>query len=187
MLLMTSRALVLGGTGMLAGVASWLVGRGWHVVLPSRRYSPIPADVDDYDIEPGRALWVEARWERPMQLARAAEKALGGEADLLVSWIHAGYRLPVLEAVSELLADKAPIVEVRGDVTADPARPAPEPSLSGHPTQVVTLGYLREGGFTRWLTHREIVAGVLDAVQRALDERTSAEHHVGELRPWPPP
>lgn len=188
MYLMPSRAIVLGGTGMLAGVASWLVGSGWHVVLPSRRYSPIPADADaEGDIAPGRALWVEARWERPQQLARAAEKALGGEADLLVSWIHAGYRMSVLEAVAGLLADKAPIVEVRGDVTADPTRPAPEPTLSGHPTQVVTLGYVREGTTTRWLTHREIVDGVLAAVQRALDERTSAEHQVGDLRPWPPP
>ena len=31
------RALVLGGTGMLAGCAETLVADGWHVVLPSRR------------------------------------------------------------------------------------------------------------------------------------------------------
>lgn len=176
------RALVLGGTGMLAGVASSLVREGWLVVLPSRRYSPLAAD------EPasGRALWVEARWERPQRLARDAAKALGGPVDLLVSWVHGGYRLPVLEAVAPLLAPGAPVVEVHGESAGDPLGKLPDATLAGHPTQQVVLGYVREGNRTRWLTHAEIVDGVLVAVQRALDDAPVTEHHVGELRPWPP-
>src|SRR5690606_40487810 len=98
---MPRRAVVLGGTGMLAGVASRLVDDGWLVVLPSRRYSPLP----DY-AEPGsgRALWVQARWERPERLARDTANALGGKADLLVAWVHNEYRRSVLFAVEPLLA-----------------------------------------------------------------------------------
>lgn len=168
---------------MLAGVAGWLVHDGWLVVLPSRRYSPLP---DDRPAAGGRALWVEARWERPARLARDAAKALGGPADLLVSWLHGGYRLPVLEAVAPLLSPGAPVVEVLGESAGDPLGALPGATLAGHPTQQVVLGYVREGNRTRWLTHAEVVDGVLVAVQRALDHAPVAEHHVGELRPWPP-
>lgn len=170
---------------MLAGVAGWLVREGWLVVLPSRRYSPLPADeLDSSGNPPGRALWVEARWERPRRLARDAERALGGKADLLVSWVHDGYRVPVMEAVAPLLADDASIVEVRGQALSDPA--PPEPMSAGHPVQRVVLGYVMDRGTARWLSHTEIVDGVLTAVRRALEHRPMAQHQVGEVRPWPP-
>lgn len=187
------RALVLGGTGMLAGVTSWLVGEGWHVVVPSRRYSPIavdklePADESPGPIRPGRALWVEARWERPQRLARDAARALGGKAELLVAWVHGGYRIPVLEAVSDLLTERAPIVEVHGDAVSDPLRTLPEPALPGHPTQRVVLGYVRDHGTLRWPSHSEIVAESLAAVHRALEDRPFSQHQVGDLRPAPAP
>ncbi|MGH3951168.1 MAG: hypothetical protein ACRDSE_18970 [Pseudonocardiaceae bacterium] len=183
------RALILGGTGMLAGVTSWLVGDGWHVVVPSRRYSPIACDelessgLSSPSRRPGRALWVQARWERPQHLARDADKALGGKADLLVAWIHGGYRVPVLEAVAELLTDEAPIVEVHGEAVSDRLRALPEAAIPGHPTQSVVLGYVRDHGTTRWLSHREVVSGVLTAVRRALDDRPLTENQVGDLRP----
>ncbi len=131
-------------------------------------------------------MWVEARWERPQLLARDAAKALGGQADLLVAWVHGGYRVPVLEAVAGLLSETAPIVEVHGDVVSDPLRALPEPAMPGHPTQRVVLGYVRDHGAMRWLSHREIVRGVLVAVRRALDDRPLTEYQVGEL-PAPAP
>lgn len=167
------RALILGGTGMLSGVTRWLAGQGCHVVVPSRRYCPIPVDDD----APGRVRWIEARWERPDRLAQDAGRALGDKADLLVSWVHSAYRVPVLNAVAGLLAEDAPVVEVHGG-SVSPGEP--EPALTGHPTQRVVLGYVREGVSTRWLTHAEIVDGVLVAVRRALADRPRTEHHVGE-------
>lgn len=178
---MTRRALVLGGTGMLAGVATWLVRDGWLVVLPSRRYGPLP----DPGPEPrGRARWVQARWERPQRLADDSEKALGGPADLLVAWVHGGFRSAVLHAVEPLLAEDAPVVEVHGASAGDPPGRGMAPTLSGHATQQVALGYVREGTRTRWLTHAETVDGVLAAVRRALEGAPVAEHYVGEARAW---
>lgn len=172
---------------MLSGVSGWLAGQGWHVVVPSRRYCPIPTDdaadaAEDTRASRGRVRWVEARWERPERLAQDAGRALGGPADLLVSWVHSAYRVPVHDAVAGLLADDAPVVEVRGGSWPSGE---PEPTLSGHPMQRVVLGYVREGASTRWLTHTEIVDGVLVAVRRALADRPFTEHHVGETSPRP--
>ncbi|WP_291415880.1 hypothetical protein [Actinophytocola sp.] len=178
------RALVLGGTGMLAGCAEALVADGWHVVLPSRRYAPIPA-VDHNGTGNGhrKALWVQASWSEPKALAAGAARALGGPADLLVAWVHGTERVSVLRAVAPLLAAGAPVVEVHGSASANPVGGCPEPVLAGHPTQQIVLGFLRHAGRTRWLTHQEISTGVLDGVRRALAGKPPAVHQVGEFRP----
>lgn len=151
----TRRGLILGGTGMLAGVSAALVADGWHVVLPSRRYVPLSVDGG------GRARWVRADWSRPNDLACQASRVLGGWADLLVAWVAPEARVPVFRAVGPLLAPGAPVVEVRTDH-------AVEPVLADHPTQQVVLGEVSYAGRTRWLTDDEITSGVLEAVERGL-------------------
>lgn len=173
----TRRALVLGGTGMLSGVATALLDDGWHVVLPSRRRPATPTTSGH------AASWVKADWTDPSVLAATASEALGGPADLLVAWVHRGVRVSVLRSVSPLLADGAPVVEVHGSASANPLGGCPDPVLPGHPTQQVVLGYVRHAGRTRWLTHEEVSSGVLDAVHRALDGRPPHVHQVGEFRP----
>lgn len=173
------RALVLGGTGMLAGVASALLDDGWHVVLPSRRRPGNPLTNGN-----GRgAVWVKADWTLPQALADTAGKALGGPADLLVAWVHREVRTGVLKAVLPLLKEDAPVVEVHGSASANPVGGCPDPILDNHPTQQVVLGYVRHAGRTRWLTHDEISDGVVAAVRRALAGRPPHVHQVGEFRP----
>lgn len=173
------RALVLGGTGMLSGVAAALLDDGWHVVLPSRRRPASPAT----NGSGRRARWVKADWTSPAALVDVSRDALGEPADLLVAWVHREVRASVLRSVSPLLAPGAPVVEVHGSASANPVGGCPDPILDGHPTQQVVLGYVRHAGRTRWLTHQEISAGVLDAVRRALAGKPSHVHQVGEFRP----
>ena len=193
------RALVLAGKGMLAGVAEELVRHGWHVVLPCRRYHPLALpdpnpgraalralrprghrpDGGDHR-EPGRAIWVESRWDRPRELAAKAEPALGGPADLLVAWVHEQYRRAVLGAVETLLAPSAPVVEVR-PAAGLPAEP--EPVLAAHPTQLVLVGSVSEHGGNRPLPHAELTSGVLEGMRRAVEGHAPSLHQVGQSRP----
>lgn len=174
------RALILGGTGMLAGCATALLADGWHVVLPSRRRPPAPAT----NGQAGRAAhWIKADWSEPNALATGTAQALDGPADLLVAWVHREVRAAVLRAVAPLLAPGAPVVEVHGSASANPVGGCPDPVLADHPTQQVVLGYVRHAGRTRWLTHQETSDGVLEAVRRALADKPPAVHQVGEFRP----
>jgi NAD(P)-dependent dehydrogenase (short-subunit alcohol dehydrogenase family) len=180
------RALILAGSGMLADVENYLVRRGWHVVLPCRRYAPVDADdledtVVGDGMEPlGKALWVHADWTRPRQLAVDAEKALQGDADLLVMWVHDQFKDAVVDTVAPLLDADAPVVEVHGNPDAEMIRCLPEASFAGHTTQQVVLGHVGEQGHTRWPTHAETVDGVLVAVDRAISGKPPTVHQVGE-------
>ncbi|WP_020673829.1 hypothetical protein [Amycolatopsis nigrescens] len=200
------RALILSGTGMLSAVAEALTQQGWHVVLPSRRYCPIPdeqprpgaaavasmrppgyrpAEQAESVVRTGRALWVEADWSAPEQLAERAGRALGGPADLLVAWVHRSHRRGVLRAVRPLLAERAPVVEVWNDDRLHSLDELPEPVLPEHPAQQVLLGRRWQADRTRWLTGAEIAEGVLGAVGRAVGAHPSSAHQIGLLRPWP--
>ncbi|KAA9156050.1 hypothetical protein FPZ12_028625 [Amycolatopsis acidicola] len=184
---------------MLPEVVEALVAEGWHVVLPSRRYSPIA----EPETKPGiaalrklrprgnrptangakgrgpRAIWVEAHWDRPRELAGKAGSALGGPADLLVAWVHEQYRRSVLGACERLLAPGAPVVEVRG---AGGPQDHPEPVLAAHPTQLVLVGAISEVG-DRPMGHAEVSQGVLEAVSRAAAGRPASLHQLGQSRP----
>lgn len=197
------RALILAGTGMLSGVAEALVEDGWHVVLPSRRYSPIAVPEPKQGMaalralrprghrptgngngnggrKAGRALWVEAHWDRPRELSTKAQSALGGPADLMVAWIHEQYRRSVMGACERLLVPRAPVVEVRG-VGGPPVEP--EPLLAAHPTQLVMVGALSELDDSRPLSHAELTEAILGAVNRAVEGRAASLHQVGQSRP----
>lgn len=196
-------ALILAGTGLLAKVAESLVLQGWHVVLPSRRYRPIsvaeasretkpgiaalralrpPGHTRQGGGAPGRAIWVEASWDRPHELAKKTAAALDGRADLLVAWVHGQYRRSVMRAVEPLLAVDAPVVEVRAAERFGASAEA-EPSLAGHPTQIVLLGLVSEADSGRALPHSEATSGVLAAVHRALNGHPPSVHQIGRLRP----
>jgi NAD(P)-dependent dehydrogenase (short-subunit alcohol dehydrogenase family) len=198
---MTDRsALVLGGTGMLAGCVTMLLEQGWQVVLPSRRSSAARR----YDTGAGQmarsalrppghtttttadreANWVAADWTHPLELAAKVNDVLERPAELLVAWVHSSYRIPVMLAVAPFLAPQAPVVEVLGISEIDSTRGLRDPVIEHHPTQQVVLGYVRHHGATRWLTHQEESAGVLEAVRRALDGRPSSVHQVGEVNRW---
>lgn len=132
----------------------------------------------------GTAYWVGATWSEPAELAARSAKALGGKADLLVAWLPTPVRAAVMHAVAPVLASDAAVVEVHNSGSADPIGGCPEPVLASHPTQQLVLGYRAEGERTRWLTHQEVVAGVLDAVRRAIDTKPPAVHQVGQFRAW---
>ncbi|MFD9738875.1 hypothetical protein [Umezawaea sp. NPDC059074] len=191
---MTERiALVLGGTGMLAGCASALLADGWRVVLPSRRprfgmaaraaLAPSGHRTTTTAAEP-RPREIAADWARPTELADRVRAAVDGPVDLLVAWVHSTYRDPVLRAVAPLLAPQAPVVEVHDSGAVHRVHGLPEPVLDGHPTQQVVLGHLKHGAGTRWLSHRETSDGVLAAVHRALEGKPPSTYQVGDVDTW---
>lgn len=191
---MTRRALLLAGTGMLRGVARELAVDGWDVVLPSRRYAPIPEGDPELravrwtagnrytTVGPGRATWVQAQWDEPAELAGKAGEVLAGPAHLLVAWVHEAYREAVLAAVEPLLSNAAPVVEVTGIPAHGDVVEPPDPHFPHRPTQQVLLGSTSDVAAGRPLRHEEIEEGVLEAVRRAIDGRPTSVHQLGERR-----
>ena len=162
-------ALVVGGTGMLAGLTRALAERGHAVTSLSRSVrEPVAGNAcNSLEQAPIVAVAVDYRDEAALvnELERAREAR--GPIELAVCWIHTDApRAPAL--VAEALAPGARLVQVFG------TRRWPLEDVPLHIAyRQVLLGSL--GG--RWLTHEEISGGVLAGV--LADKPTSV---VGTLQ-----
>ena len=150
-------ALVVGGTGMLAPAARALADRGHAVTCIARRLADL-----------GRGVAVEAadyRKENELREALARAKQSRGPIELAVCWIHTDApKAP--RFVAESLAPGARLVQLFG------TRVWP---LADVPLHVAYRQVLLGSTGGRWLTHEEISAGVLEAV-----DADRPVHVVGE-------
>jgi NAD(P)-dependent dehydrogenase (short-subunit alcohol dehydrogenase family) len=139
------RALVVGGTGMLAPAVRALAEEGHQVFLPSR--APRPE-------LPG--TWIRADWSDPPAFARAVRRGTGDRpVDLLVLWAHRPHRSAIAPLLRPLARPDTVVVEAVGSAQYRETGTRTEFERS----RLVVLGSL-DG---RWLTHPEISDGVLTA------------------------
>lgn len=166
-------ALVIGGTGMLRQTTLYLARRYDHVSLVARR----PERVGSHDrIHP---LALDYRETEALVQAVRGAIATHGPISLVVSWIHSTAP-DALPAILRELEHPFRLVHVRGSAAADPSKLPAAPGVPQHcHYQQVILGFVIEGGRSRWLTNEEISEGVIAAIESAAER-----HVVGTVRPW---
>ncbi len=139
-------AVVVGGTGMLLGTTRALAARGHRVTSVARR----PTEVAD-GVAPAAVDYRESDALREVLADAVAER---GPLELAVCWFHTDApEAPAI--VADALAPGGRLVQVFG-TRRWPLAPVPLAIAY----REVLLGAV--GG--RWLTHDEIAAGVLDAI-----------------------
>jgi len=154
---MTEQALVIGGTGMLAGATRWLAGAGWDITLLARRPEALAQDI--------AARLVPFDWADPEAAATLA--GLPDDFDLALIWLHDD-AVRLARPAEDRLAPGARVIRVHGALSADPAvhalrEPDPRPGLA---RQSVILGWHPgPDGAHVWLTDDEISGATIDALQ----------------------
>ncbi|HEY4942842.1 MAG TPA: hypothetical protein VII56_15545 [Rhizomicrobium sp.] len=170
-----AHALVVGGSGMLAGLCRSLCDCSDRVSVMARNdkriraiggaIEPLACDYND-----GVALSeILAGLEPP---------------DLVVAWIH-GRAPQARRALAESVRAEGRLLQVLGSAHGDPAHPERllemAQAAEGLPIDysAVVLGFVVEGGKSRWLNNAEISAGVFAAVQSGAPLSI-----VGTVEPW---
>ncbi len=169
---MVPHVLVVGGTGMLSGLVEALAGDGGRLSLLSRRASTANRPgVTGYDVDYHDA-----------PAFTAALDAIG-PVNLAIVWFHT-LKIAAPRRLAERVDGR--LFQVLGSATGDPAHPERLAAAAGVAEGLadcrlrqVVLGFLVEGGRSRWLTDAEISGGVLDAVRA--DRAFSV---VGQTEPW---
>lgn len=177
-------ALVLGGSGMLAGVCLRLARDGWLVSVAARRRGPIDDLVARIDRPPiggagparGSIHAVPVDYHDDAALDGALRSAMHdrGPFALVVAWVHSS--APRALGIAARLAGAAPadavgtptpLLEIISSGATEPERRPVEPAVRNAPGILhrrVALGWIREGRRSRWLTDDEIAAGVIRAI-----------------------
>lgn len=173
---MDLHALIIGGTGMLREATLSLAERYPHISLIARR--PERAGVREA-IHP---MALDYRQTKTLAAALRETIAAHGPISLAVAWVHSTAPDALPTVLRELAAQGEPfrLIHVRGSAAADPSKLPTVPNLpDGCRYQQVILGFVIEGGRSRWLTNAEISQGVLQAIESG-EERAI----VGTVHPW---
>jgi NAD(P)-dependent dehydrogenase (short-subunit alcohol dehydrogenase family) len=167
-------ALVVGGSGMLAGLCRSLAEERWEVTGVGRDRSKLreaaagatrihPVSVDYEDLPALRGALREATARR-------------GAIELEVCWIRSWAPSSLLVA-ADALAPGGRLFHLVGSQSSDASAHAiaglRRDRALGY--RQVRLGSVRDGGCRRWLTHAEICAGVLVAIRA-----DSPRHVIGD-------
>jgi len=169
------RVLIVGGSGMLAGLGRALCERAERVSILARNEKRIRAVSDA--VEP-----LVCDYNDGVALAEAL--SLIEAPDLVVAWIH-GRAPQSRRAFAECLSAEGRFVQVLGSALGDTAHPERLAEMAkaadGLPIdyQAVVLGFVVENGQSRWLSNDEISAGVLSAI-----DSEKAVSIVGTVEPW---
>lgn len=147
---MTRHTLVVGGTGMLAGLVAALAEREGEVTVIARRERAVPSGVVQLALD----------YRNTVELRRGLAGAIRerGPIGLAVCWIHTDAP-EAPGVVAESVAPGGRLVQVFG-TRVWPLSSVPD----GVEYAQVLLGGIREGSGSRWLTNEEISTGVLAAV-----------------------
>ncbi len=193
-------ALVVGGTGMLAA-ATLALARDYRVVSVIARNRDRLQDLAARLHRPpggeqaaGGGPWsgiinpIALDYRDTAALRAALQDAVRqhGPIELAVCWIHrtAPAAPAVVAAFTGTPERPGRFFHVQGSVAADPARAEPGQRAALEQAgpilyREVILGFVIEEGRSRWLTHREISEGVLEAIRA-----DRPRFIVGTVRPW---
>ena len=167
--------LIVGGSGMLAGLARKLVDWSEQISVMARNERRIRAIAENIvpvvcDYNDGAAL--------------SEALSLISAPDLVIAWIH-GRAPNARRALAECVAADGRFIHILGSAHGDPGHPERlgemEKAVDGLPIdyQAVVLGFVRQTGASRWLSNDEISAGVFAAI-----ETEQALAIVGTVEPW---
>ncbi len=157
--------MVVGGTGMLAGLCRSLAQRGHRLSVLARRPTDLGASVTCFPCD----------YSDPVSFETAIRASIDskGPPAVLITWIHSS--APKAAAMAERLTAPKRHMHILGSASA--RRPTPGPSEVG--AERIILGFALEQSSSRWLTHAEICAGVLGAF-----DQPQPETIVGAVEPW---
>lgn len=172
--------LVVGGTGMLRGVAVEFARRGWTVSVVGRRAAALEAPAAEADALPGAIVPLAADYTETDALCASIRQRCSalGAPSVAVAWIHMTAPDAPRRIARELVAaaGEAPVVFVhvlsrlRTRDPRDRSVPIPCPDeaqlrrADGLSYRQAVLGWVVEPSGPRWLTDDEISAGVIDAI-----------------------
>ncbi|WP_256378131.1 short-chain dehydrogenase [Sporosarcina sp. D27] len=178
---MKPHVLVVGGSGMLKEVCLWLVDQGYNVSVIGRTKKRLDDVVNEAsDSSSVFPISVDYRNEELFLKEIMEIQHKRGPITLAVSWIHSDARntLHLLtEQISNLSNNPWRLFHVKGSSAhlSQGHILVPEHCLY----RQIVLGFILSDSYSRWLTNKEIAAGIIKAIQWDQEESI-----VGTLEPW---
>ncbi|TSB46617.1 short-chain dehydrogenase [Alkalicoccobacillus porphyridii] len=174
--------LIFGGTGMLLQATKWLEKEYDNITVFGRDAGKNPWLLDQ--VENNNFEFLELDYRNTEHLKKLIQQSFEkyGQFDCVLAWIHGTAPNALATIIKELEMNQRQsyrLFHVKGSSS----------SLSHMKNEVIVpdnclyreviLGFCLEGDSSRWLTHKEISDGVINAIKD--DDKKSI---VGTVTPW---
>lgn len=174
--------LVVGGTGMLAGVSLWLLDNGYHVSILARNAGRMKSLIERTGLKSCvTPILVDYHNEYELRKKVKATIKQNGDIDMVVAWIHSTAERALELIVKEVSANenKWELFHILGSSSDADKIKRKRPLADSYFYHQVQLGFIDEGSHSRWLTNEEISKGVIEAVKKKEKLLT-----IGQIEPW---
>lgn len=156
---------------MLKGIVLWLIKEGFHVTLAARDQKKM-LDLAEESEKPNAYTFLPLDYSNTQDLEKNIVYAIekNGPVTLAAVWVHSTAPEAV-ECVSSVFSnqqEEGAFFHVKSHTAVFSTRPqALKEHFSYH--QII-LGFIEEENRRRWLSHREIADGVIEAVKAEKQE-----------------
>lgn len=172
-------ALIIGGTGMLAGVSSFLATEEFSVSVVGRTSSKLNRLLKDNP--PNTIFPIQADYNAD-EIFTKVKDAINtrGPFSLIISWTP---NYEALERICELneRANTFRLIHVKGSRRYFEDKEIRIPLICQY--EKVFLGFVMEARNSRWLTHQEIANGVIQQFLAPIEEQIVGQIHPYNERP----
>ncbi len=159
-------ALVVGGTGMLSNVSLWLVHKGYYVAVIGRDSNKMNSLIKKSpNISLFEPILVDYRNEEVLRENLRSFQKKNGKIDLVVAWIHSIAENALNIIIDEISKNNRQLIlfHILGS-NADLEKIKDNLKLDSCQYHQVQLGFIRENGYSRWLTNKEISDGIINSI-----------------------
>lgn len=178
---MMKHVLIIGGTGMLREMSSWVIKQANKTMLIGRNKEKLEQTVPSGYEHKVHYQFIDYRDTLKLQEGIQHALEVHGAFDYVIAWIHssAPKALPVIFNELNHLEEKWRLFHIKGSSTNVNAIKQKIEIPKNCLYRDVQLGFKIEENRSRWLTHHEISRGVIEAIN--LDREKTI---VGVLEPW---
>ncbi|MFE8703149.1 short-chain dehydrogenase [Cytobacillus sp. FJAT-54145] len=177
---MKKHALVIGGTGMLKGVVTWLHEQGYVVSVVGRQKHKYERMMKETELD-SRVHFIEVDYfileDFKQKIIEAVDTM--GPISLCITWMRSDAVTGFDWLKSYLMEEKADVelYEIKGShASRIPFSPVTSEAFVW---KRIILGFKIEGKESRWLMNKEISNGVIESIENKHDL-----HIVGVVEPW---
>jgi hypothetical protein len=183
-----AHALIIGGTGMLREATAHLCKTYKAVSVIGRNRHRLYSLIRETEHYKGNILPVVLDYTNESALLPAVKEAITnyGNISLAAAWVHStapGAPFRVAELISSY-GREFRFFHILGCEHKDPSadnkeKDAEFKSLPFIKYRKIILGFMMENESSRWLTHEEISAGTVKAIENDMEE-----YIIGTVTPW---
>ncbi|MFC7064155.1 short-chain dehydrogenase [Halobacillus seohaensis] len=180
------KAIIFGGTGMLADVSRWLIKNYSHTSVVARDVERLKLLNNEQPENNLKLVSLDYKNVEAVQELIKNTIKIHGPMDTVIAWVHSDAPHSVIAIFNEITDNQTESFHFFHIIGSGDHLKSIQSALSVSNQCLyhqIQLGFVVEDQKSRWLTHKEISEGVISAIKRKEEKTVIGQVEPREMRP----